>query len=56
MKDHITLHVGHTFMMNDPLVVAQALTFLRKGRFDRSLQYAQAEQMLGTGNRQKRSD
>ena len=49
MKDHITLHVGHTFMMNNPLVVAQALTFLRKGRFDRGLEYAQAEQMLANG-------
>lgn len=55
MKDHIILHVGHTFMMNNPLVVAQALTFLRKGRFDRALQYAQAEQMLATGSKQGRA-
>jgi hypothetical protein len=56
MKDHITLHVGHTFMMNNPLVVAQVLTFLRKGRFDRGLQYAQAAQMLAAGNTQKKSE
>ena len=43
-------------MMNDPLVIAQVLTFLQKGRFDRSLEYAQAAQMVGTGNRPKRSE
>lgn len=46
MRDHVTLHVGHTFMMNDPLVIAQVLTFLRKGRFDHGLEYAKATRML----------
>ena len=38
MQAHITLPVTHTFMMNNPLVVAQVVHYLRKGEFEAGLQ------------------
>lgn len=44
--DHITVHATHTFMMYNPVVVMEVLSFLRRGSFQHDLSFVTASQKL----------
>ncbi len=50
MRDHLVLPVTHTFMMMNPIVIAETIEFLKHGRFNRDLDFLRAVEEITTGN------
>lgn len=52
MQEHLVLPVTHTFIMNNPQVVAQALSFIETGAFVPELSWIDAIEMLAEDGEQ----
>ncbi|MGP9791438.1 esterase/lipase family protein [Roseinatronobacter sp. NSM] len=48
MRDHIVISATHTFIMNNPLVIAHTLEFLEEGQFDHDMTLPDALRYLAT--------
>ncbi|NBB97685.1 MAG: alpha/beta hydrolase [Alphaproteobacteria bacterium] len=46
MTDHIVLSASHTFIMSNPVVMAEVLEFLRYGQFDHGITFVSAMRKL----------
>lgn len=46
MTDHIVLNASHTFIMTNPLAMAEVLEFLRYGQFDHGINFVNALRKL----------
>jgi len=48
MTDHIVLAASHTFIMSNPVVMAEVLEFLRYGQFDHGITFVGAMRKLAS--------
>ncbi|MFZ3584121.1 alpha/beta hydrolase [Loktanella sp. DJP18] len=46
MKDHIVMHTTHTFMMNNPLVIAETAHFIERGTFNHDMGITDAAESI----------